>query len=513
MPDDAVEDLPEDMEYGLPEGWERVWWPPVNYGLAALIAAVFAIPLIWMIATSLRPLGLPPATRFEWLPPALSLSNYPYIFQILELGRFLGNSVGVVLVAVPLTVLTASLAGFAIAQLPEQVRKGLIAVSVAALLVPSMALWITRFLVYKSLGILDTPLVLIAPAIMGTSPFYVLLFAWAFARVPRELFEQARLDGAGAWRLWWLVGLPQVRTGITAVAVLAGLHYWSDFIDPLLYLNNQQYYTLPVGIQALQQMDRTNWPLLMAGAVVLTVPVLVVFLVAQRYFFSQEAREPARQGIRPAARPPGDTPPAGGLGSLERAFRGGGSLLGTLLSVSGLCFARWYGRFAAAPRRSRPPGAGQVGGRGALALITLLTLTITVPPRPDRDGFQAAHFFFMPRATWEMDEGRGMLHPEAWYTGARQYADPAAAIPATIRDANPAEDRSAAPPLDGPGEPALEIGAGAGDESEMPDGLPLLAHSTGFAPASGWTPLPGLPGPHWMSHVTLPPVPPPIVAF
>jgi multiple sugar transport system permease protein len=502
MPDDAVQDLPDDMEYGLPEGWERWWWPPVNYGLAVLVAVVFAIPLVWMVATSLRPLGLPPATRFEWLPPALSLGNYPYIFQIVELGRFLGNSVGVVLVAVPLTVLTASLAGFALAQLPERVRNGLIAVSVAALLVPSMALWITRFLVYKAVGILDTPLVLIAPAIMGTSPFYVLLFAWAFARVPRELYEQARLDGAGAWRLWWLVGLPQVRAVITAVVVLAGLHYWSDFIDPVLYINNQQYYTLPIGIQTLQQMVRTNWPLLMAGAVVLTVPVLVVFIVAQRYFFSQEERTTATR----EAAPPAAGPPTGGLGGLARAFRSGGAVLGALLNAVGLRFAPLRGR-GLAPPRPRTLGARRVVGRGVLALITLLALTITVPARPDRDGFQAAHFFFMPRATWEMDEGRGMLHPEGWYEGERRDAD--AGTPAAIHDADAAEDRSAAPPLDGPGGPLVQIGADAGEGSAMPDGPPALTEEAAFALPSGWT---ALPGPSDMLHTSLthpPPVPPP----
>lgn len=507
MPDDAVQDLPEDMDYGLPEGWERWWWPPVNYGLAALVAVVFAIPLVWMVATSLRPLGLPPATRFEWLPPALSLGNYPHIFQIVELGRFLGNSVGVVLVAVPLTVLTASLAGFAIAQLPERVRNGLIAVSVAALLVPSMALWITRFLVYKAVGILDTPLVLIAPAIMGTSPFYVLLFAWAFARVPRELYEQARLDGAGAWRLWGLVALPQVRAVITAVVVLSGLHYWSDFIDPVLYINNQQYYTLPVGIQTLQQMDRTNWPLLMAGAVVLTVPVLLVFIVAQRYFFSQEERATAAREALPTAA----GPPAGGLGGVARAFRSGGAVLGALLIAAGLRFARLR-RGPARPCRWTPGRAAdprQVAGEGALALITLLTLTITVPARPDRDGFQAAHFFFMPRATWEMDEGRGMLHPDEWYEGDRRYADAEAGTPATIREADAAEDRSAAPPLDGPGGPEIEIGAAAGEGSDMPDGIPLLVAADSFRLPPGWTALLGQLDPRYTSRTTAPPVPPP----
>ncbi|HMA33098.1 MAG TPA: carbohydrate ABC transporter permease [Chloroflexia bacterium] len=285
MLDDVIQELPAELAPGLPRGWERVWWPPLHYALAVLVGGLFVVPLAWMASTSLRPAGIPAAGGFEWLPPVLSLANYPRIFSALPLGRYLGNSILVVAVAVPLTLLTGSLAGFALAQLPARLRNGLVGVSVAALLVPAMALWITRFLVYKAIGILDTPLALIAPAIMGTSPLYVLIFAWAFARVPRDLYEQARLDGAGAWRIWWTIALPLVRPAITAVAILATVAYWSDFISPLLYLNNQAYYTLPVGIQALQQMNRTNWPVLMAGAVVLTAPVLGLFLVAQRFFF------------------------------------------------------------------------------------------------------------------------------------------------------------------------------------------------------------------------------------
>lgn len=288
MQDDAVQELPADMAPGPPEGWERAWWTPLNYALAVGITLLFALPLVWMIATSLRPIGLPPATRLEFIPPELSLTNYPYIFEIVQMGRFLGNSLIVVAVAVPITLLTASWAGFALAQLPPRLKGALVAVSVAALLVPAITLWLTRFLVYKTIGIIDTPLALIAPAVMGSSPLYVLLYAWAFERLPREFFEQARLDGAGAFHTWWAVGLPLVRSATTAVAVLAIVLYWSDFITPLLYVNNQLYYTLPVGVQVLQQMDRTNWPLLMAGAVVLTLPVLLMFIVAQRYFFQEE---------------------------------------------------------------------------------------------------------------------------------------------------------------------------------------------------------------------------------
>ena len=125
---------------------------------------------------------------------------------------------------------------------------------------------------------------LLAPAVMGSSPLFVLLFYWSCRRLPHDLFEAARLDGGSAWQVWWRVALPIALPTAAAVAMLAFVFYWSDFVSPLLYLKSQSLYTLPVGVQQLQQLDRTNWPLLMSGAVLMTLPPVLIFLVVQRYF-------------------------------------------------------------------------------------------------------------------------------------------------------------------------------------------------------------------------------------
>jgi multiple sugar transport system permease protein len=190
--------------------------------------------------------------------------------------------------AVVLTLLTASTAGFAMSQVGPRWRAALIALCVVLLMVPLTALWLTRFLIFKDLGLLNSHAALLAPALMGSSPLFVLLFYWTFSRVPPDLFDSARLDGAGPFAAWRLVGLPLARPTIAAVAALTFLQYWGDFINPLLYLRSQSLYTLPVGLQQLQQLDRTDWPLLMAGAIVLTVPSLLAFLVVQRHFLQED---------------------------------------------------------------------------------------------------------------------------------------------------------------------------------------------------------------------------------
>jgi multiple sugar transport system permease protein len=142
-------------------------------------------------------------------------------------------------------------------------------------------------LLFKHLLLIDTYWALIAPAWMGSSPFFVLLFYWSFRRTPLELFEAARLEGLNVLGIWAKVAMPLARPTIMSVGVLTFVQYWSDFVNPLLYLKSEQRYTLPVGLQVLQQLDTTNWPLLMAGSVVMTIPVLLLFFLVQRAFWPE----------------------------------------------------------------------------------------------------------------------------------------------------------------------------------------------------------------------------------
>jgi ABC-type sugar transport system permease subunit len=254
----------------------------------AALALLFTLPLYWMLTASLRPPGLPPPRTVEWLPQTLSLANYRAIFDLLPLGAYTLNSLVVAAAAVPATLLTASWAGFSLAQLPPRLGRPLAWLCLGVLMVPITALWLARFLLFAWLGLADSLLALAAPALMGTSPLFVLLFYWAFRRLPAEAFEAARLEGAGAFALWRRIALPLARPTVAAVAVLAFLAYWSDFINPTLLLKTPDHYTLAVGLRQLQQLDRSNWPLVLAGASVLTLPAVGLFWLVQRYFLADD---------------------------------------------------------------------------------------------------------------------------------------------------------------------------------------------------------------------------------
>lgn len=253
--------------------------------VALAVALAFALPGVWVVAASLRRPGTPPPRTIEWLPDPVAWSNYARIFELVPLGRFLANSLLIAAVAVPLTVLVASWAAFAMAQLPAPVRYGLLAMAVALRMVPITALWLTRFLVLSELRLIDTFAALLAPAWMGSSPFFVLIYYWSFRRMPPALIEAARLDGLGPLGVWRRVAMPLARPATVAVSVLTFVQYWSDFISPLLYLKSEARYTLAVGLRVLQQLDSTNWPLLMAGVVIMALPVVLLFALVQRAFW------------------------------------------------------------------------------------------------------------------------------------------------------------------------------------------------------------------------------------
>jgi multiple sugar transport system permease protein len=264
--------------------WPRDGWR-VLAGVAA--AALFLAPIAFMFTTSLRQIGVPLSRQLEWFPQSPSWDNYPVAIDLAGMGQSALNSAFVVVLAVPLTILVASLAGFAMSQLPQRARLVLTLMSFAVLMIPVTAVWLPRFVLFKQAGLLDSRLALVVPALGGTSPFFVLLFLWTFLRVPIEIYESARLEGAGALRVWAGIAMPLARPTIVAVGMLAFVTYWGNFIDPLLYLRSPEKMTLPYSLQILHQLDATNWPLLMAGAVLVTAPVALVFVVAQRSFLQQ----------------------------------------------------------------------------------------------------------------------------------------------------------------------------------------------------------------------------------
>jgi multiple sugar transport system permease protein len=254
---------------------------------AAMVVLVVAVPVVFLVAGSLRQPGLPPPLTPELVPDPVDTGNYGRAADLVGLGRATLNSLLVAAIAAPLSVLVASWAGFALVLLGSRLRTAILAASLLALMVPLTALLVPRFALYRSLGLVDTFVPLVAPALVGTSPIYVLVFYVAFRRLPPELYEACRLEAMSPFQIWRRIALPLVRPVAVAVGLLAFVLSWGNFLDPLVYLHDRDLFTLPLALRSLAQLDPTNYPLLLAGAVIATAPVLAVFLVAQRWFLHE----------------------------------------------------------------------------------------------------------------------------------------------------------------------------------------------------------------------------------
>ncbi|MEM8858106.1 MAG: carbohydrate ABC transporter permease [Chloroflexota bacterium] len=256
--------------------------------IAAVIALIFLLPLVAAIFISLNPVTGADRLSLVSILTQLSWRNYTELFQVVPFLRYFSNSLLVVILSVPISICVSSLGGFYLVRLGQPWRKWLVGFSIMTMLVPASAVWLLRFQMFSRVGLIDSRLALILPAFAGGSSLFVLIYFWAWRQAPAELFDAAEIDGANFAQVWWQVALPLVRPATAAVTLLAFMLFWGNFIEPVLFIYDPEKYTLPIGLQLLNQLDASNRPLLLAGAVVAIIPPLIVFLVAQRWFLQGE---------------------------------------------------------------------------------------------------------------------------------------------------------------------------------------------------------------------------------
>jgi len=256
--------------------------PTAAQAAATLAAAVFALPIVVLVFGALQPVGGAVPTGADLLPLPPSLASLERAFSLEPLGGQLLNSLLVAAVAVPLSIVVASWAGFGILLLGEPWRGRAVGVLLVLLVVPVSALWVPRFVLASRLGVVDTPIPLIAPALLGTTTFATLLFHWTYRRIPRELLDAARLEGLGPFAVWWRVAEPLARPTAYAVGALVLALHWGNFVDPLLYLFSREQWTLPLGLRSLYAIGVGSVSVALAGALVATLPPALAFLTTQR---------------------------------------------------------------------------------------------------------------------------------------------------------------------------------------------------------------------------------------
>jgi len=250
--------------------------------LLLMLALVVLLPLVWLVSTSLKG----PAEDIFTSPPALlpaqpSLAAYGQLFAANPMLTYLRNSALVSALAVLANLLFCSLAAYPLARLRFRGRGLVLALVVATILIPFQVVMIPLYLLMVQLGLRNSLWGLILP--QAATAFGIFLLRQSFLGVPVELEEAARIDGCTPLGEWWNVMIPAARSDLITLAMFVFIGSWSDFLWPLIILDDPDLYTLPLGLQQLASSFSLDWRLVAAGSVVSILPVLVLFIVLQRF--------------------------------------------------------------------------------------------------------------------------------------------------------------------------------------------------------------------------------------
>jgi ABC-type glycerol-3-phosphate transport system permease component len=255
---------------------------------------LFLIPFYYVVNASLKTEAQVRAANFV-APPThwsdLQFSNYPLALspQKMDFWPALSNTVVITTLCVLGQVISCSLVGFGFARFAFRGRGILFMLMLSTLMLPAQVTMIPVFVLFRTLGMIDTFWPLVIPTWLA-SPFFVFMFRQFFAQIPEELLEAARIDGASNWRVYWQIMLPLSGPVIAMVAIYQFLTTWNDFMNPLIYLNSPKNWTLALALNSFRgEYGISDAHLLMAGAVVCMIPCIVLFFAAQKYFVESVA--------------------------------------------------------------------------------------------------------------------------------------------------------------------------------------------------------------------------------
>ena len=275
---------PELLSAAWSDRRRRTLWLVLTYAALALGALISLVPLYWLVLTSLRPTGGEFTYPPQWIPSSLHFENYAYVFDRAPFLTYTRNSVFVTVVATLGTLLSGSLAAYAFARLRFVGRDFWFAVMLSTLMLPYAVTMIPEFLLFRTLGWLDSLWPLIVPYWFGGGALYVFLMRQFFLTLPTEMEDAARVDGAGTFRIYLQIVLPLSGPALASVVVFSFIHHWNDFLGPLIYTNSPAQRTLALGLRYFADEQITQFNYTMAASTLMLVPVLLLFLVANKYF-------------------------------------------------------------------------------------------------------------------------------------------------------------------------------------------------------------------------------------
>jgi ABC-type glycerol-3-phosphate transport system permease component len=262
------------------EGWAQALTLLVLVAGAVLMAA----PLLWMVSSSLkleqRVFAFPP----RLIPNPIRLANYVDAMTYKPFHIYLKNTIVIVLLREVAVVLTSSFCAYGFARVRFRGRDFWFSVVLATMMVPYVVLMVPSFVIFSRLKWIDTFLPLTVPFFFGGGAFNIFLLRQFFRTIPEELADAARIDGCSEFAIYARIMMPLAKPALITVMIFTFIDGWNDFIGPLLYLNSPDKFTVSVGLATFRSVMYTRWDLLMAASTAMTLPIIMVFFMAQRYF-------------------------------------------------------------------------------------------------------------------------------------------------------------------------------------------------------------------------------------
>jgi multiple sugar transport system permease protein len=256
------------------------WWLLV---LLALGLVLVAGPFLWMLVGSVKTQQELLQTPPTWVPESPTFANYTRLWERLDFPRYFWNSIFIAGMITIANLVFCSMVGYALAKLRFAGKNLVLVLVIGTLLVPGSVLLVPTFVLMSKLGLVDNPFAVILPAAAG--PVGVFLMRQFMLAIPDDLLEAARVDGAGEFHIFWRIVMPLSTPALAALAILTFLPSWNALLWPLVVLTDQSNYTLPVALAIFSRGQfQADYGLLMAGSVILVLPVIAIFLLLQRHF-------------------------------------------------------------------------------------------------------------------------------------------------------------------------------------------------------------------------------------
>jgi len=255
-----------------------------KHAVLIVLAAMFALPLVWMVGTSFKTAQQALQLPVVWWPRPFVWSNYPDLFAALPYFRFFWNTFVYAAVTIVGVCVSSSLVAYGFSRLRWPGRDAVFYVMLMTLILPFVCTLIPLFVMYKRFGWIGTYLPLEVPTFFGSSVFSTFLLRQFFMTIPQSLSEAARIDGASEFYIYRRIIVPLAKPAMAAVILFQFVYCWNDYLGPLVYISNQDSYPLSLGLALILGDYTTNWAWVMAGATAATAPIVILFFLTQRTF-------------------------------------------------------------------------------------------------------------------------------------------------------------------------------------------------------------------------------------